>query len=128
MFETARLVETLDEPRDDADIELLVLRLLVAAESDVEPRPPLEFVAGALPRELANVLEFVLPRAVVAEFVEPLRPKFAEGGGQNRNGNWGGWNNGWRCRERRRTFRRLRGRRQKERCHESCRHLRHRRG
>src|ERR1700722_20907950 len=77
-FETARLVETLDEPRDDADIELLVLRLLVAAESDVEPRPPLEFVAGALPRELANVLEFVLPRAVVAEFVEPLRPKFDE--------------------------------------------------
>jgi|GEM_PF-2423784 hypothetical protein len=78
MFETARLVETLDEPRDDADIELLVLRLLVAAESDVEPRPPLEFVAGALPREFANVLEFVLPRAVVAEFVEPLRPKFDE--------------------------------------------------
>jgi hypothetical protein len=45
MLETARLLETADE--------LLVLRLLVAAESDVEPRAPLEFVAGAEPREFA---------------------------------------------------------------------------
>ncbi len=45
MLETARLLETVDE--------LLVLRLLVAAESDVEPRAPLEFAAGAVPREFA---------------------------------------------------------------------------
>jgi hypothetical protein len=45
MFETARLVETEDE--------LLVLRLLVAAESDVEPCALLEFAAGAEPREFA---------------------------------------------------------------------------
>jgi hypothetical protein len=68
MFETARLVETLDVPRDDADIELLVLRLLVAAESDVDPCAPLEFAAGAEPREFAEALEFM----------PPLRPTFAE--------------------------------------------------
>ena len=45
MLETARLLETVDE--------LLVLRLLVAAESDVEPCAPLEFAAGAAPREFA---------------------------------------------------------------------------
>jgi hypothetical protein len=70
MFETARLLETVDE--------LLVLRLLVAAESDVDPCAPLEFAAGAVPREFAKVLEFVPPRAVVAELVEPLRPRFDE--------------------------------------------------
>jgi hypothetical protein len=75
MFETARLVETLDEPREDADNELPVLRLLVAAESDVEPRPALEFPAGALPRESAKVLEFVLPLRPM--FDEADEPRFA---------------------------------------------------
>jgi hypothetical protein len=73
MFETARLLETVDA--------LLVLRLLVAAESDVEPRAPLEFAAGAVPRELfAKVLEFVPPRAAdpVVEFAGPLRPMYGE--------------------------------------------------
>jgi hypothetical protein len=72
MFETARLVETLDE--------LLVLRLPVAAESDVEPRALLEFAAGAEPREFAYVLEFVPPCAVdaEAEFAAPLRPMYGE--------------------------------------------------
>jgi hypothetical protein len=70
MFETARLLETADE--------LLVLRLLVAAESDVEPRAPLEFAAGAEPREFAEVLEFAPPRAADAEFAGPLRPKYGE--------------------------------------------------
>jgi hypothetical protein len=44
MLETARLLETVDA--------LLVLRLLVAADSDAEPREPLEFAAEAVPREL----------------------------------------------------------------------------
>jgi hypothetical protein len=70
MFDTARLLETVDE--------LLVLRLLVAAESEVDPRAPLEFAAGAVPREFAKVLEFVPPRAVVAEFVEPRLAAEAE--------------------------------------------------
>ena len=45
--------------------ELLVLRLLVAAESDVDPRA---------------LLEFVPPRAVDddAEFAGPLRPMYGE--------------------------------------------------
>jgi hypothetical protein len=70
MLETARLLETVEA--------LLVLRLLVAAESELEARAPLESAAGAVPREFAKVLELVPPRAVVAEFVEPLRPKFDE--------------------------------------------------
>jgi hypothetical protein len=70
MFETARLLETADE--------LLVLRLLVAAESDVELCAPAEFAADELPREFAKVLEFVPPRAVDAEFAGPLRPKYGE--------------------------------------------------
>jgi hypothetical protein len=72
MFETARLVETLDE--------LLVLRLLVAAESDVELCAPAEgeFVAGEAPREFAYVLEFAPPRAAEVEFAGPLRPKYGE--------------------------------------------------
>jgi hypothetical protein len=45
MFETARLLETVDE--------LLMLRLVVAAESDVELCAPAEFAAGAEPREFA---------------------------------------------------------------------------
>jgi hypothetical protein len=36
MFETARFVETDEPPREEAESELVVLRLLVAAESDVE--------------------------------------------------------------------------------------------
>jgi len=72
MLETARLLETVDE--------LLVLRLLVAAESDVEPCAPLEFAAGAVPREFAEVLEFVPPRAADAdpEFAGPLRPMYGD--------------------------------------------------
>jgi hypothetical protein len=70
MFETARLLETVDE--------LLVLRLLVAAESEVDPCALLEFVAGEVPREFAKVLEFVPPRAVVAEFVVPRLDAEAE--------------------------------------------------
>jgi hypothetical protein len=70
MFETARLLEMVDE--------LLVLRLLVAAESDVEPRAPLELAAGLVPREFAKVLEFVPPRAVDAELVAPLRPMYGD--------------------------------------------------
>jgi hypothetical protein len=72
MFDTARLVETLDE--------LEVLRLLVAAESEVELCVPAEFVAGEAPREFAKVLEFVVPRAVDpdAELVGPLRPKYGD--------------------------------------------------
>ena len=72
MFETARVVETVDE--------LLVLRLLVAAESDVEPRALLEFAAGAEPREFALTPAFILPCAVDAdvEFAGPLRPKYGE--------------------------------------------------
>ena len=73
MLETARLLETVDA--------LLVLRLLVAAESDVEPREPLKFAAEAVPRELfAKVLEFAPPRAVdpEAEFAGPLRPMYGE--------------------------------------------------
>ncbi len=57
MFETARFVETLDEePREVAEIEPAVPRLLVAAESDVElcaPAEFAEFVAGEVPREFA---------------------------------------------------------------------------
>ena len=45
MLETARLLETVDA--------LLVLRLLVAAESDGELCAPLELAAGAEPREFA---------------------------------------------------------------------------
>lgn len=72
IFETARLFETTDE--------LLVLRLLVAAESDVEPRALVEFPAEAEPREFANVLELVPPRAADpdAEFAGPLRPKYGD--------------------------------------------------
>lgn len=72
MLETARLLETVER--------LLVLRLLVAAESDVEPREALEFAAGAEPREFAYVLELVPPRAVdpEAEFAGPLRPMYGE--------------------------------------------------
>jgi hypothetical protein len=44
-LETARLLET-----EDA---LLVLRLVVAAESDGELCPALEFAGGAVPREFA---------------------------------------------------------------------------
>src|ERR1700721_1057442 len=75
MFETARLLETVDE--------LLVLRLLVAAESDVEPRAPLEFAAGADPREFAFTPAFIPPRVVDAdeEFADPLRPKYGGAGG-----------------------------------------------
>ncbi len=82
MFETARLVEMLEAPREDAESELLVLRFDVAAESEVELCAPAVFVAGEAPREFAYVLEFVdvLPRAVdpVAEFAGPLRPKYDE--------------------------------------------------
>jgi hypothetical protein len=82
MFETARLVETLEAPREDAESELLVLRFVVAAESEVELCAPPVFVAGEAPREFAYVLEFVPvpPRAVDpdAEFARPLRPKFDE--------------------------------------------------
>jgi hypothetical protein len=53
MFETARLVETLEAPREEAESELLALRLPVAAESDVELCAPAEFVAGDAPREFA---------------------------------------------------------------------------
>jgi hypothetical protein len=45
MFDTARLLETVDA--------LLVLRLLVAAESDVELCVPAEFPAGVVAREFA---------------------------------------------------------------------------
>jgi hypothetical protein len=72
MFETARLLETVDA--------LLVLRLLVAAESEGELCAPFEFAAGAEPREFAKVLEFAAPRAVDAdpEFADPLRPIYGE--------------------------------------------------
>jgi hypothetical protein len=71
MFETARLLETVDE--------LLVLRLLVAAESDVEPRAPPEFAADAEPWEFAVLPAFIVPRAVdPAEFAGPLRPMYGE--------------------------------------------------
>jgi hypothetical protein len=78
MFETARLVETVEAPREEAESELEPLRLVVAAESDVELCAPAEFVAGEAPREFAYVLEFVPPRAVEAEFAGPLRPKYGE--------------------------------------------------
>jgi hypothetical protein len=78
MFETARLVETVEPPREEAESELVLLRLLVAAESDVELCAPAEFVAGDAPRELAKELEFAPPRAVDAEFEGPLRPKYGE--------------------------------------------------
>jgi len=77
MLETARLVETEDAPRNDAENELPELRLLVAAESEVEPRAPPEFPAGVPARELAEVLEFAPPRAVFA----PDAPKCALEGG-----------------------------------------------
>jgi|SRR5580693_1436330 hypothetical protein len=72
MLETARLLETVDA--------LLVLRLLVAAESDGELCAALEFAAGAEPREFAKVLEFVPPRAVDAEpeLAGPLRPMYGD--------------------------------------------------
>lgn len=80
MFDTARLVETVEPPREEAESELVVLRLLVAAESDVELCVPAEFVAGDAPRELAKVLEFAPPRApdADAEFEGPVRPKYGE--------------------------------------------------
>jgi hypothetical protein len=53
MFETARLVETVEAPREEAESELLALRLPVAAESEVELCAPAELVAGEVPRELA---------------------------------------------------------------------------
>lgn len=74
MFETARLLETVDA--------LLVLRLLVAAESEVELCVPAELlVVGEAPREFAKVFEFVPPRAAVepvAELAGPLRPIYGE--------------------------------------------------
>jgi hypothetical protein len=74
ILETAWLVETLDALREEFANELPALRLLVAADSEVELRAPLEFVAEELPRALAKVFEFVEPRAV--EFAgPPLRPK-----------------------------------------------------
>jgi hypothetical protein len=66
MFETARLVETVEALREEADSELLALRLLVAAESEVELCAPAEFVAGEP------------PRALEAEFAGPLLPEFGE--------------------------------------------------
>jgi hypothetical protein len=78
MFETARLVETVEAPRVEPESELVVLRLLVAAERDVELCVPAEFVVGDAPRELAKLLEFAPPRAVDAEFEGPLRPKYGE--------------------------------------------------
>jgi hypothetical protein len=53
MFETARLVETVEAPREEAESELLALRLLVAAESEVELCAPAEFVAAESPRAFA---------------------------------------------------------------------------
>ena len=53
MFETARLVETVEAPREDAESELVALRLVVAAESDVELCAPAAFIAGEAPREFA---------------------------------------------------------------------------
>ena len=73
MLETARLLETVDR--------LLVLRLLVAAESDGELCTAFEFPAGAEPRLLAYVLEFVPPRAAVPDpelAGPPLRPMYGE--------------------------------------------------
>lgn len=62
MFETARLVETEDDaPREEAESELLALRLEVAADSDVEPRAPPVFAAGEVTREFATLLEFAAP-------------------------------------------------------------------
>jgi hypothetical protein len=81
MFETARLVETLDEfPREEAESELPVLRLLVAAESDGELCVPAELVVGEPPREFAKLFELAPPRAADAdpEFADPLRPKYGE--------------------------------------------------
>jgi len=75
MFDTARLVETDEPPREEAESELEELRLLVAAESEVELWVPAAFDADEPPRELANVLELV-PRDAEpdAEFAGPLRP------------------------------------------------------
>jgi hypothetical protein len=53
MFETARLVETVDAPREDAASEPVELRFVVAAESDVELCAPAAFVAGEVAREFA---------------------------------------------------------------------------
>ncbi len=82
MFDTARLVETVEAPREEAESELVVLRFVVAAESEVELCAPAVFVAGEAPREFAYVLEFVPvpPRAVDpdAEFAGPLRPKYGD--------------------------------------------------
>jgi hypothetical protein len=76
MFDTARFVETDEPPREEAESELLELRLLVAAESDVELCVPAAFDIDDPPRELAKVLEFAPPRAAEAdaEFAGPLRP------------------------------------------------------
>ena len=80
MFETARLVETVEPLREAPENELFVPRLLVAAESEGELCVPPEFAAGAEPREFAYVLEFVPPRAVDPdpEFGGPLRPMYGE--------------------------------------------------
>jgi hypothetical protein len=53
MFETARLVETVEAPREEAESELLVLRLDAAAECEVELCAPAAFVAGEVLREFA---------------------------------------------------------------------------
>jgi len=83
MFDTARFVETDEPPREEAESELLELRLLVAAESDVELCVPAAFDIDDPPRELAKVLELVAPRAVEpeAEFAGPLRPMEGEDDG-----------------------------------------------
>jgi hypothetical protein len=75
MFDTARFVETDEPPREEAESELEELRLLVAAESEVELWLPAAFDVDEPPRELAKVLEFV-PRDAEpdAEFAAPLRP------------------------------------------------------
>jgi hypothetical protein len=53
MFETARLVETVEAPREDAESEPVALRFVVAAESEVELWPPAAFAAGEAAREFA---------------------------------------------------------------------------
>ena len=73
-------METVEAPREEVESEPVALRLVVAADSDVELCVPAEFVAGDAPREFAKVLEFVPvpPRAADAEFAGPLRPKYGE--------------------------------------------------
>src|ERR1700733_5777973 len=81
MFDTARFVETDEPPREEAESELEELRLLVAAESEVELGVPPAFDAVQPPRGLAKVLEFVAPRDPEpdAEFAGPLRPMEDDG-------------------------------------------------